>query len=290
MKFKHFSLILVGLFVAAACGQMSSENSSTDDMPAPNDSGGIELESELSMTEETESLPESNTDVPRIDAKRKLIWTADMRFQVKNVDKSTSHINELCQKHGAVISDMQMTTNPSNISNIITLRVPNEKFQKLVLDIKGESIFLDRANISSNDVTEEYVDIESRLASKKEVRDRYIEILRNNTGSIGDVLEAEEAIRKITEEIEAKEGRLRYLKDQVAYSTISIQIYQKVDYQESPTIYEKPYSEEMGDSFNTGWGAIKIIMLALIRIWPILLILTVLFVWKRKWIRELFRH
>ena len=52
--------------------------------------------------------------------------------------------------------------------------------------------------------TEEFVDIESRLKTKREIRDRYIQILRDKTGSISDVLEAEEAIRTITEELKQK--------------------------------------------------------------------------------------
>ena len=67
-------------------------------------------------------------------------------------------------------------------------------------------IFLDKEDITSNDVTAEFVDIESRLKTKKEVRNRYITILKTKTGKVKDIIQAEEAIRKITEEIEVKEG------------------------------------------------------------------------------------
>ncbi|MDX2359721.1 MAG: DUF4349 domain-containing protein [Crocinitomicaceae bacterium] len=232
---------------------------------------------------------DGNTDDELVITDRKLIWTADLIFQVKNVDSSTNSISQLCSKYGGFISDMQLTNNNYRIANIITLRVPNEEFHSLISDVKGESVFLDQANINSNDVTEEFVDLESRLKTKREVRERYIDILRNKTGTIEDVLQAEEAIRTLTEEIEAKEGRLRYLKDQVGLSTISVEVYQKVDYVDEPSVYDKPYSEEVGESFGNGWTAIKLLFLGLVAIWPLLLILTGVLFWKRKWLKGLFR-
>jgi hypothetical protein len=231
------------------------------------------------FTSQEPHLPQETLKTPEI---RKLIWRANLNFQVKDVDASTSSILTMSDLHGGTISDMQMTSNGYRIANKITLRVPNNKFQELIKSIKGESIYMDEATISSEDVTEEYVDIESRLASKREVRDRYIEILRTRTGTIDEVLAAEEAIRKITEEIEAKEGRLRFLKDRVSFSTITLSIYQKVDFKAAPMVYEKPYSEEMSESFGSGWGAIKSIFLGLILLWPILLPIIALAIWKRK--------
>ena len=220
---------------------------------------------------------------------RKLIWTADLEFQVKNVNRSTEKINALSEKYDGFVSDMVLTNNSYRISNTITVRVPNAKFQKFISAIKGESIFLDRSDISSEDVTEEYVDIEARLKAKREVRDRYIEVLQTKTGSVKDIIEAEEAIRVITEEIEAKEGRLRYLNDRVSLSTVTITMYEKVKYVDSPERFEKDYSDKVGESFGTGWEAIKVILLGFISVWPIILLgLIGLAIWKRKKIRGWF--
>jgi hypothetical protein len=196
-------------------------------------------------------------------------------------------ITKLSEKYDGFIADMELTSNNYQVSNQITVRISNSSFHEFVNAIKGQSIFIDRANVSSNDVTKEFVDIESRLKTKREVRDRYIQILRDKTGSISDVIEAEEAIRKITEEIEAKEGRLRYLKDRIDHSTVVMTIYQTVDFVNPPERYDKGYGEEMGDSFSRGWHVITSVILALITIWPLLLIFGVLY-WKRKWVIQLF--
>lgn len=220
---------------------------------------------------------------------RKLIWTADLEFQVKKVDKSTEEINALSANYGGFVSDMNLSNNANRISNTITIRIPNAKFQKFVSAIKGESIFMDRADISSQDVTEEFVDIAARLKAKREVRDRYIEVLKTKTGSVKDIIEAEEAIRVITEEIEAKEGRLRYLNDRVDLSTVTITMYEKVKFVDSPERYEKDYSDEVGESFGTGWQAVKVIILGFISIWPLLFVAFIgLVIWKRKKIKGWF--
>jgi len=176
-----------------------------------------------------------------------------------------------------------LSNNAHRISNTITVRVPKAQFQKFVSAIKGQSIFMDRSDISSQDVTEEFVDIEARLKAKREVRDRYIEVLKTKTGTVKDIIEAEEAIRVITEEIEAKEGRLRYLNDRVDLSTVTLTMYEKVKYVGEPERFEKDYSDDVSESFGDGWKVVKAIFLGFVTIWPILLIgLIALLVWKRK--------
>ncbi len=229
-----------------------------------------------------QSAMESLSDIKVED--RKIIWTGSLTYQVKNVDSSTKFIQQLAKDKGAFISDMNFNTSNYRISNTIEIRVDSKRFDELIEDLKKDAIYLENVNISSNDVTEEFIDVESRLASKKKVRDRYVDILENKTGDVKDIIEAEEAIRKITEEIEAKEGRLRYLKDQIKFSTISATIYQKVKYQESPDVYEKPFVTKLTNGLQNGWGIITGFILLLANIWPVIIIVAFL-IWKRKWFR-----
>ena len=87
-------------------------------------------------------------------------------------------------------------------------------------------------------------------------------------------------------EIEAKEGRLRYLSDQIDFSTIDIRMYKKVE-REKPVVAEVPsYGDKAESSFASGWEAIKSMGLFFIAIWPLILIAGLLILWKRKWLRE----
>ncbi|MFK8044588.1 MAG: DUF4349 domain-containing protein [Crocinitomicaceae bacterium] len=226
----------------------------------------------------------SGTPVKKVEnpgLNRKMIWKAQAEFQVEDMEKSSKNIADLCKKQNAFISEMSMTSNSHRIENNMQIRVKNDGFNDLISQLKAESIYTEKLEIKSNDVTEEFVDIESRLKTKKDVRDRYISILRNKTGSISDVIEAEEAIRRITEEIEAKEGRLRYLKDQVSFSTISLTIYQTVVFERAPDKYEKSYADDMADSFGNGWSFISLLFLGIINIWPLILGGIIVLIWLR---------
>ena len=66
---------------------------------------------------------------------------------------------------------------------------------------------------------------------------------------------------------------MRFLKDKVNFSTVVIELYQKVDYTREPEInQETPFTEKFGNSFGNGWDAIKGVFLFLVTIWPIILI------------------
>jgi len=220
---------------------------------------------------------------------RKMIWTARLTFQVENVDSSTKTIQEIIKKHGGFVSRMDMESDSYQITNSIQIRIANDKFEELLAAFKKEASKVDELRVHSADVTEEFIDILSRLKTKKEVRARYIDVLRNKTGKVKDIIAAEEAIRKITEEIEAKEGRLRYLKDKVNFSTITLTLYETVDYSEAPVkIYEKPYVKKLVEGLSNGWTFITTFVLVLANLWPLLLFIALL-IWKRKWIAGKFR-
>ncbi|MBQ0740603.1 DUF4349 domain-containing protein, partial [Aquimarina celericrescens] len=86
----------------------------------------------------------------------------------------------------------------------------------IVLDsICKTAEFVDFKNISTIDVTEEYVDITSRLKTKVEVKQRYETILRTKAKTVEDILMAEEKLSKLQEEIESAQGRLKYLGSKV---------------------------------------------------------------------------
>lgn len=216
---------------------------------------------------------------------RKIIWTGSLEIKVQSVDETTTRINELCKKYNAFVSNMDLNNTSYELSNKVTIRVGSEHFTSLMEDLKGQGEYVKNVSVSSNDVTEEYIDVSSRLKTKKEVRERYIDILKNKTGKISEVLEAEEAIRKITEEIEAKEGQLRYLEDKIKYSTISLRMYETVTFRDEPNSYEKSFASKSLQALKNGWSMITTLILVLINIWPLLLI-SGIFIWRWKWIRK----
>ncbi len=80
-------------------------------------------------------------------------------------------------------------------------------------------------NISGDDVTEEYVDLESRLKSKRVVEERLISFM-NNAEKTEDLLKISEDLAEVQEEIETIEGRKKFLENQTSLSTIIITLYE----------------------------------------------------------------
>lgn len=251
---------------------------------------------EMSMEEESEIVPVASSNglfsasVSSAVANRKIIWNGNMEFQVDNVNVSTAKITELINQSGGFISRVNLQSNKHEISNDIQIRIDQSKFDHIMENLKGESIYLKRIQVNSKDVTEEFIDIESRLKTKRDVRDRYITILNTKTGDVKDIIQAEEAIRKITEEIEAKEGRLRYLKDQVKLSTINLRIYQEVEFTQEPTVYVKTFTEKAANALGNGWRIVTWFVLFVLTTWPFWLIIILLGIWKRKWFKAKFEN
>lgn len=260
-----------GDFAAEADQELLTEPPRTQQPPSP--------PGEASYTEEQQpggTIPEPTP--------RQIIRRAEYRIQVDSVEASGRHVTEAAKERGGYVSETNLTNSNYELGLSMTIRVPADNFDALLADIAQEAVFTNYRRVSSDDVTEEYVDIQTRLATKKAVRDRYVEILRNKAKTVQEVLAAEEAIRAVQEEIEAREARLKYLTDQVAMSSIHLEMYQPVDYRAAPELARTSFWYELGQRFRGGWVLIKDLLLFLVNIWPLLLLgVGLWFLWK--WIR-----
>jgi hypothetical protein len=79
-------------------------------------------------------------------------------------------------------------------------------------------------NVASNDITEEFVDLESRLKTQKELEQRLIKILNEKASRLAEVIEVEEKLASVRQKIENIEGRMKLLKSQSDYSTLTVTI------------------------------------------------------------------
>jgi len=219
-----------------------------------------------------------------VSVERKVIKTSEFSIKVKEVEESTKRIEALVATHEGFMSSVNMTNSTYRITNQLVIRVPAGRFDDLMNAIEKESIYTNYRRVNAKDVTEEYLDIETRLSTKKQVRDRYVAILRDKAKTVEEVLKAEEAIRVIQEEIESREGRLNYLKNRISLSTINLEIYQEVPY--TPDRGSRTtFWTRLKQSAANGWTLVVNLVLGLITIWPLVLI-GGLVIWRRKWIRR----
>ncbi len=209
-------------------------------------------------------------DIPARQLKnieRKLIKQGSISFETDDCKKTQQLITQVTKSLNGYLSNDNQYSYSDRIQHSITIRVPSDNFDKLLEQISQSVVELEDQNISVQDVTEEFVDVQARLKAKKAVEKRYLELL-NKANSVGDILQVENELARLREQIEATEGRLRYLKDQVSLSTLSITYYQ---------ITEKGFGfgKKAKKGAENGWKGLLWFFIGLINIWPFVLIITI---------------
>jgi hypothetical protein len=198
----------------------------------------------------------------------KIIKTASLRFQVKDYQKSHELILSIVKQYDGYLASENQQNGTDRITNTIVIRVPAANLDLLIDSLQGQAAYLDYKSIDARDVTEEFVDTEARLKAKREVEQRYLAVLKQ-AGSVEDILAVESRLGQIREEIEATEGRLRYLNDQVDYSTITIEIYQPLH--RLPRA-ESGFLGRLGKALVNGWNGLLGFIVFLTNIWPLIVV------------------
>ena len=215
----------------------------------------------------------------------KIIKKGSVGVKVKDFDKQKHFFEDLIRKFDGYKSNENERREVSRVSNTIEIRLPNQNFDQFIeaISISDGVMHVDYKRTSAVDVGEEYYDLMTRIKTKKEVEKRYIEILRK-ANKITDILAVEDQIRVIREEIESKEGRLRFLKDRISLSTISLYVYQELEY-DAPLVDKPTFWGKVAKAAFTGWNMILSFLLFLVYIWPIVLIFIFTIVaYKKKWL------
>ncbi|OFY75127.1 MAG: hypothetical protein A2265_03165 [Bacteroidetes bacterium RIFOXYA12_FULL_33_9] len=250
-----------------SCSQMSDNVQMMAD-------GAVEFEQtakSANVEEYTEAeTPKSIDDLAKDKIAEKIIKTANVSVEVADYDASISEIKKRLRIYNAYVSSEVENNTSYLISNSLTIRVASEKFDNLldtlIVDVKK----VIQKSVSLTDVTEEFVDIEARLKAKKEIETRYYEILKK-ANTISEILEVEYKIKQIREEIDAAEGRLKFLNNQVGYSTINLTVNQYNDYN-----YNEPsFFSKLGDAISSGWSGLIIFIIGIFYLWPLWLILGI---------------
>lgn len=268
--------LLCLLFLIAGCAHKSEEFDSTSQLKR--DINAIEVKNAVQNTPQQEALKDLYSN-----GKAKLIKTLNYRFEVENINKTTEAIEAAVKKYPAYISDSKMELENPILENKITIRIQSEYFQNLVKDIDPLVKFVNHRTITTEDVAKEFVDLESRLKTKREVEQRYMEILRKKAGTITELLDAEQKIGELHEEIEATISRINYLKDQVSYSTINLEFYQTIT-QKIAEVETDSTGDNFKEALTAGWSGIVKFFLVITYIWPLIVmgIVTGVFYWFRK--------
>lgn len=209
----------------------------------------------------------------------KIIKTADISYQVDNYRQACIHIANTVANMGGRVATERETRSAHSLNNQFVIRIDPSRFDSLVERLVEPAIYIQHKQINSEDITEQFVDLEARLTTRRAVEERYIAILKQ-AKTIKEILDVEEQLRQIREDIDAAEGKLRYLKARIGESTINLTIYEELPYQRMP---EQSFFGRLAKAFAEGWHGLLEIILGLVSAWSFLLMLA-LAVWLlRRW-------
>lgn len=163
-------------------------------------------------------------------AQRKIIHTADITLIVEDFSSLEQRLAELVPQFGGYVAESKVDrTHGNQRTGRWTVRVPVDKFNAFLDEVAAAGIPESR-QIHAQDVTAEFIDLQARLANKREIERRIVRLLDDRGGDIKDVLAVEAELGRVREEIERTEGRLKYLTHQTDLTTVTITAREQKNY------------------------------------------------------------
>lgn len=157
---------------------------------------------------------------------RKIIKNADLMLQVEDYNAAVEAIKEKAVLLGGYVTNenANIYEREGTVNGYIQIRVPADNFDSFLSGMETMGKVKNR-NVYSQDVTEEYVDVESHLKALRTKEERLLAILEKS-GQLSDILAVENELANTRAQLESYQGRLRYLDNRTEFSSIGINIEQ----------------------------------------------------------------
>ncbi|MBE4908904.1 DUF4349 domain-containing protein [Bacillus luteolus] len=292
-------ILSFGLILAACSGgaSESTENSKTSMDMATSEEAPAEAKMEQNRLADGKNKGVTDSNKSNQQS-RMVIYHADLQLEVKDYKSVHSKIELLVNEMNGYIVESNVYNHGENqMEGRLTVRVPESLFNSFISQVGEMSEKVNHQNITGQDVTEEYVDLGSRLKSKEVVEERLLQFMRD-AKETKDLLQISSDLAVVQEEIEQIKGRMNYLENQANLSTVSMTLYEnKVIVPEIDgsglNTWDKTKKQFM-DSINFILGAVSGFFVFLIGNSPILLLLGLLgfvvYLFMRKMARQKIRE
>ncbi|MFN2223830.1 MAG: DUF4349 domain-containing protein, partial [Candidatus Promineifilaceae bacterium] len=216
-------LTLVAILLAACAGMSAPQRSEADyfavEEMAPAEPA-LDGESGASMAGDT--LKTVNLQ-SQVGAERLIIRTGDVTIVVQDSETAAADVGQLADALGGWLVSSDLYESSGYKRGSVTIRIPAERFDDAVAEIKAMALEVRSESTSSQDVTEEYVDLESRLANLEATADRVRGFL-DEARNVEDALDVNRELSSLEGDIEVIKGRMQYLSQSAAYSTLTVNL------------------------------------------------------------------
>lgn len=271
---KNIIITFIIALLAISCGSKATEE--------------INYNSTVALANEEVSKLAKNTgdNITQTEVvKKKIIKDGRLGVEVKNLKTAKTNIDTLVISLGGYYDNESLINNDYSTDYNLRIRIPSNNLEILIGKIEKGEGEVSYKEITARDVTEEFIDLETRLTNKQKYLAQYQELLKN-AKSIKEILDIQEKIRGLEEEIESTTGRLKYLNDLVNYSTLELNISQRKAYKYSPQ-YRGSFFEKLKQSIIKGWYGFVDFFLFLLSNWAVLILFSVIIYFWRKFRRKM---
>jgi hypothetical protein len=240
---------------------LSKENGFADNIIATDSTGTIN-------TQVLQGIPGQNPDWDK-----RIIKTAVLKVEVKDFKSYTQIVHNAAKQYGGYIANEEQNESEGKIESTISIKVPVGQFESIMTLLPTNAEKIVDKKITTEDVTGEVVDTKSRLQAKGQMRLKYLEFLKQ-AKNMEDVLKVQSEINDIQEEIESASGRVNYLSQQSAFSTINLTFYQPMAGY-NPNNDNPGFITKLITAFKTGCNFIADIFIGVVSIWPLFLLVII---------------
>lgn len=262
--------------------------------------GCSEKKAEITMdsTEMSDSLA-SNGATTGLEPfeKRKFIKTADLRFKVKNVQDATNKIEDIVEKYNGFLTEAELLTNviktneveisedsvlnnkAYEVTNQITIRIPNQYFDKVLREIQPVMTFIERKRIAADDVSFSLIASDLRKKRYSKFEKRFEKEIDEKGKKLVETTASEEKLLDYQTQADYNKVQTMSLNDQVNYSTLTIELYQPVTNivemlpnMENPFAYQPNLFVRIWQSIRTGWFFFEEVLVFITKFWMFMLL------------------
>ncbi len=214
MKRLIIGLVLVMLLlVPVACASTPSVEESAEEAMSAVISQGRE-----------EGYKEAGTEaLPSTAEERMIVRTGDMSLVVNDVVNARDEIAQLAVRFDGYVVSSRISGEEQDMRGWISIRVSDDRFDQALAELRELAVRVTSESTDSRDVTEEYIDLQSRLKNAEATESQYLALLEK-AEDVEDILRIYDSLSRVRSEIEQIKGRMQYLERTVSMSLISVRL------------------------------------------------------------------
>ena len=178
-------------------------------------------------------------DTMQIPEERMIVRNGDISLVVDDVADVREEIEDLADELDGWVVSSNIYGEQEEKRGRISIRVPSGSFDQAMAELREMAVRVTSESTSTQDITEEYIDLQSRLKNAQATEEQYLALLEQ-AEEVEDILSIYEALSRIRSEIEQIEGRMHYLEQTSSTSVISVDL--------TPAV-------SLGPVVSPGWSA-----------------------------------